>query len=316
MNNLRIVFMGTPEFAVPALQALHEAGNEIIAVITQPDRPKGRGQKLALSPVKEKALELGLQVLQPPKVKEASFIAELQKLQPDLIIVVAFGQILPKDILTLPALGCINVHGSLLPAYRGAAPIQRAILNGEKSTGITTMLMDVGLDTGDMLLKEAVEIHAEMTFGQLHDELAVVGARVLVDAVRLRKAHQLTPQPQDNALATYAAMLKREDELIHWEDGVEKIHNQVRGLEPWPGAYTLYGGQGLKIRGSIIQNPDAIEAIPGSIIKFIKGQGFVVQCGRGSLLVTTVQPFGKKVMSADSFANGYRLEVGHVFRVN
>ena len=316
MSKLRIVFMGTPDFAVPSLQAIYEEGYDIVAVITQPDRPRGRGQKLAYSPVKEKALELGLEVIQPLKVKDPVVIAELAKLRPDLIIVMAFGQILPKDLLELPALGCINVHGSLLPAYRGAAPIQRAILNGQKETGITTMLMDVGLDTGDMLLKERVEIAPKMTFGQLHDVLAQIGARVLVDTVRLRKDNKLIPEPQDNAQATYAAMLKREDELIHWEDGVEKIHNQVRGLDPWPGAYTLWEGQGLKIRGSIIHNLNSTGVEPGTVIQFVKGQGFVVQCGLGSLLVTMVQPIGKKVMAADSFANGYRLEVGYVFRTS
>lgn len=316
MSKLRIVFMGTPDFAVPSLQAIYEEGYDIVTVITQPDRPRGRGQKLAYSPVKEKALELGLDLMQPLKVKDPAVIAELAKLQPDLIIVVAFGQILPKTLLELPKLGCINVHGSLLPAYRGAAPIQRAILNGQKETGITTMLMDVGLDTGDMLLKERVEIAPEMTFGQLHDVLAQTGASVLVDTVRLRKDNKIIPEPQDNALATYAAMLKREDELIHWEDGVEKIHNQVRGLDPWPGAYTLWEGQGLKIRGSIIQNISSIGVEPGTVTQFVKGQGFLVQCGQGSLLVTMVQPIGKKVMAADSFANGYRLEVGYVFRTS
>jgi len=316
MTKLRIVFMGTPEFAVPSLQALFEEGYDIAAVITQPDRPKGRGQKLAYSPVKEKALELGLEVLQPAKVKAPEFLATLKELRPDLIIVVAFGQILPKELLELPPLGCINVHGSLLPSYRGAAPLQRAILNGETKTGITTMLMDVGLDTGDMLLMEELNITPEMTFGQLHDHLAEAGARVLVDTVRLHSQNKLVRKPQNSQLATYAAMLKREDELIQWSDHAEKIHNQVRGLDPWPGAYTYFAKQPLKIRGSKVYSQAGTAAEPGTVTQMIKGQGFVVQCGQGSLLVTAVQPLGKKIMSADSFANGYRLAVGTVFTLN
>lgn len=316
MTKLRIVFMGTPEFAVPSLQALFAEGYDLAAVITQPDRPKGRGQKLAYSPVKEKALELGLEVLQPAKVKAPEFLANLKELRPDLIIVVAFGQILPKELLELPPLGCINVHGSLLPSYRGAAPLQRAILNGETRTGITTMLMDVGLDTGDMLLVEELNITPEMTFGQLHDLMAEAGARVLVETVRLHSQNKLVKKPQNSQLATYAAMLKREDELIQWSDPAEKIHNQVRGLDPWPGAYTHFAQQPLKIRGSKVFSKDGAAAEPGTVTQMVKGQGFVVQCGQGSLLVTAVQPLGKKVMAADSFANGYRLAVGNVFTLN
>jgi len=312
-EKLRIIFMGTPEFAVPSLTALYEAGYELPAVVTQPDRPKGRGQKLAFSPVKEKALELGLQVLQPLKIKDPEFIAALRELRPDLIVVVAFGRILPPEILDLPPLGCINVHGSLLPAYRGAAPIQRAILNGEKRTGITTMLMNAGLDTGDMLLKEEIDIPQDMTFGQLHDQLAVLGAKLLVDTVKLWKEKGITPQPQDDSKATYAPMLTREDELIHWEKPAESIHNQIRGLSPWPGAYTIYAGQPLKIRGSELWKSQEPAAEPGTVTQLVKGRGFVVQCGHGSILVTEVQPQGKKSMPADSFANGYLLGVGHVF---
>ncbi len=309
----RIVFMGTPEFAVPSLQALYEEGHEIAAVITQPDKPKGRGQKLSYSPVKEKALGLGLQVLQPPKVRAAEEISQIRELRPDIIVVVAYGQILPQELLDIPPLGCINVHGSLLPAYRGAAPLQRAILNGEKKTGITTMLMNAGLDTGDILLQKEIEITPDMTFGELHDKMAALGAQLLCETIELLAAGQITPRPQEDSAATYAAMIKREDELIRWEETAEHIHNQIRGLAPWPGAYTFFQGQTLKIRGSKLFDTDAQEAAPGTVVQKIKGQGFVVQCGLGRLLVTAVQPNGKKIMPAESFANGYRLETGYVF---
>lgn len=314
MDNLRIIFMGTPEFAVPSLRAIHGQGYQILKVITQPDRPRGRGQKLSYSAVKEAALDLGLEVWQPARVKDPDVINIIRTLQPDLILVVAFGQILPEGILEIPALGCINLHGSLLPAYRGAAPIQRAIINGEKETGVTTMLMDTGLDSGDMLLKETVEIPENMTFGQLHDLLAEVGAKLLAETVRLRQENKLLPQPQDSSQATYAPMIKREDELIHWDNEVKAVHNQVRGLRPWPGAYTFFNGQPLKIRGSLVFQEDSRSDQPGRVIQILKGEGFVVQCGKGSLLVTAVQPVGKREIFSDDFVNGYRLEVGHVFR--
>lgn len=312
MKKLSLIFMGTPDFAVPSLQALAEAGHDILAVVTQPDRPKGRGKKLAFSPVKEKALELGLPIIQVPKVKDSAFIQEVKRLQPEMICVVAFGQILPEELLAIPKYGCINVHGSLLPAYRGAAPLQRAVLNGDPKSGITTMLMDVGLDTGDMLLKEEVEIGPEMSYGQLHDLLAEKGANLLTKTVTLWAEGGITPTPQEHELATYAAMLDREDERINWDNEATKIHNQVRGLAPQPGAYTFFRGQTLKIKGSSVYDKDGKGTCAGEIIKLLKGTGFIVQCGQGSLLVTEVQPMGKKAMSADSFINGYHLKVGEI----
>lgn len=311
MKKLSLIFMGTPDFAAPSLQALAEAGHDILTVITQPDRPKGRGQKVTFSPVKEKALELGLPVYQPKKIREAECIAEIKRLQPDMICVVAFGQILSAELLAIPKFGCINVHGSLLPAYRGAAPMQRAIINGEAKTGITTMLMNEGLDTGDMLLQETVEIDPEMNFGQLHDILAELGAKLLLETVRLWPEQKLQAIPQDKEGASYASMLQKEDERIDWSLEAARIHNQVRGLSPYPGAYTVLRGQNLKIRGAGINEKDSRGGEQaGKVLELKKGQGFVVQCGQGSLLVTEVQPVGKKTMSADSFINGYRLAVG------
>ncbi|MFZ5753759.1 MAG: methionyl-tRNA formyltransferase [Bacillota bacterium] len=310
---MRIVFMGTPEFAVPSLKALYEAGHEIIAVITQPDRPRGRGQKLSLPPVKEAALALGLNIYQPHKIREQGFVEILEDLSPDLIVVVAFGQILPPNILSMPPYGCINVHASLLPAYRGPAPIHWAIMNGEKVTGITTMLMDTGLDTGDMLLKEEVPISPDMTTGELHDLLAQVGAGLLVKTIELWQDKKISPISQNGLAFSYAPLLKREHELIQWEKTAETIFNQIRGLEPWPGAYTMHKGSILKIRGAQIYHQTEQKAQPGTVLKIVKDRGFVVQTGEGSILVTKVQPFGKQTMAATSFCNGYHLEVGYVF---
>lgn len=310
---MRIVFMGTPEFAVPSLNALYDSGHEIIAVITQPDRPRGRGQKLGFSPVKEAALALGLNIYQPHKVREQGFVEMLKDLSPELIVVVAFGQILPEDILKIPPYGCINVHASLLPAYRGPAPIHWAIMNGEKVTGITTMLMDTGLDTGDMLLKEEVAISPDMTTGELHDLLAQVGARLLVKTVELWEKKEITPVSQKGMAFSYAPLLKKEHELIHWGKSAETVVNQIRGLEPWPGAYTMYNKGVLKIRGAKIYQQTEQKAQPGTVLHIVKDQGFVVQAGMGSVLVTKVQPFGKQTMGAASFCHGYHLEVGYVF---
>lgn len=312
---MKIVFMGTPDFAVPSLQALHKKGYKIVGVVTQPDRPKGRGQKMSAPPVKEAALQLGLRIYQPVKIKEEGFIKQLEDLQPDLICVVAFGQILPERILNLPPLGCINVHASLLPAYRGAAPIHWSILRGEKKTGITTMLMNAGMDTGDMLLQKEVEITPEMTCGRLHDELKDIGAQLLLDTIELWKAEKLKPIVQDESIATYASLLKREHELLDWQECAEKVNNKIRGLDPWPGAYTVYDNKILKIRGAKIYEAEMADAKvkAGTVMIKVKGEGFVVQTGKGSVLITKVQPFGKKIMTADSFMNGYNLEVGYEF---
>lgn len=312
----RIIFMGTPSFAVPTLEALGSSGHELLGVVTQPDRPKGRGKKLSSPPVKEAALEMGLEVFQPARVKEESFIQKLKEIKPDLIVVVAFGQILPRGILTIPPLGCINVHASILPMYRGAAPMQWALMEGEVLTGITTMLMDEGLDTGDMLLQETIEITPDMNFGTLHDLMAQLGAGILTKTLTQWKKGQITPQSQKGLATSYAPLLKREDELIRWEEKAVTIHNKVRALSPWPGAYTLFQGKPLKIKKTALFDTKDKRAKEGTVIEFIKGKGFVVQSGEGSLLVSVVQPFGKKEMPADSFINGYSIEVGYVFNIS
>lgn len=312
-QDIRLVFMGTPQFAVPSLEALHREGYNLIGVVTQPDRPRGRGQKVSCSPVKEAALGLGLPIFQPEKIRDEGFVEILKGLSPHLIIVVAFGQILPDSILSLPPFGCVNVHASLLPAYRGAAPIHWAILQGEQETGITTMLMDRGLDTGAMLLQEKITISSRMNFGQLHDHLAAMGAKVLLDTIPLWQEGKIKPIPQDDSLANYAPLLKREHEWLDWSRPAGDVHNHIRGLDPWPGASASFGRTQLKIRESRIYREKGQDGVPGTVLERIKGQGFVVQTGEGSVLITAVQPMGKKTMTGDSFVNGYHLEVGYVF---
>lgn len=311
MQNLRVIFMGTPDFAVPCLDIVVAAGYNVVAVVTQPDRPKGRGQKLAESPVKQAALTYGLPVLQPNKVKEADFQIELSLLKPDIIVVVAFGQLLPKSILDLPSLGCINVHASLLPLYRGAAPIHWSIIKGDKATGVTTMYMDVGMDTGDMILKEEVSIGETETSGELHDKLKDIGAKVLNETIKLIVSNQAPRTAQNNESATYASMLTRELESVKWRESAMNIHNLVRGLNPWPGAYCLYQGKNLKLWRTRIYTLDEIAIEPGRIVK-ITMEGFVVKTGQGMIELLEVQPASKRRMSANDFICGYGLNVGDI----
>lgn len=305
--------MGTPDFSVLSLRKLNEGGYNIVGVITQPDRPKGRGQKLTPSAVKLEAEALGLEIFQPARIKEEEFIRKLSEIKPDIIVVVAFGQILPKAILELPSLGCVNVHASMLPKYRGAAPIHRAIMNGENETGVTTMLMDEGLDTGDILLKETVPIPFEMSYGQLHDILADKGAELLSKTIELWLNREIKPEKQDNAQASYAAILKRVDEKIEWKKNAIEIYNQIRGLDPWPGAYTTYKDKPLKIKAAKLSEKKNEAVKPGTVFEIIKGEGFAVQTGQGVIIVTKVQPFGKTAMLADSFINGNNLNEGYIF---
>lgn len=313
---MRIIFMGTPDFAVPTLDKLFNEGHSIVAVVTQPDKPKGRGHKISISPVKEKALQLGLDVLQPTRVKDEDFIDQIKALNPDLIVVVAYGKILPSDIINLPPLGCVNVHASLLPKYRGAAPIQWSIINGEKETGITTMLMDEGLDTGDMLLKESVKIDEDMDAGTLHDVLSITGADLLQKTIEGLSDGSIKGESQEGQKSSYAPLLERKHEWINWHGSAKDINDLVRGLKPWPGATTLFKGKTLKIRAASVYEDTDTDAVPGTVIAVKKGQGFVVQTGRGSIIVTQVQPFSKKTIAANSFVNGYNLEVGYVFSTN
>jgi len=306
---MRVVFMGTPQFAVFTLEKLVQGGHEVVGVVTQPDRPQGRGKKLAPSPVKVKAQELGLTVYQPEKIREPSFIEILRGLEPEVIVVVAYGQILPKAILDLSPRGCINVHASLLPKYRGAAPIHWAIINGEKESGVTTMLMDQGLDTGAMLLKKRVEITPDMTTGELHDMLAVLGARLLAETLEKLAQGEIKPEAQDDSQSSYAPLLQKEHEKIAWHKGKVNIHNLIRGMNPWPGAYTFLKETRLKVWETSLKKFTGSLGTVGQIMK-LDEEGFWVQTGDEPILVTKVQPAGKNIMSAVSFANGYSISPG------
>lgn len=301
---MRIVFMGTPDFAVGSLQALVEAGKyEIVSVITQPDRPKGRGRQMLMTPVKEYALGQGLEVFQPQRVKTPEFVAQLREMNPDLIVVAAFGQLLSQEILEMPKYGCINVHASLLPKYRGAAPIHYAIMQGEEESGVTIMQMDIGMDTGDMLKKVVVPIGENMTMGELHDELKVKGAELLLEVIEDIEAGKASPEKQKEEEATYASLLKRDMEKIDWSKAATDIHNLIRGFNPAPGAFTkLPDGKNLKIWGSRLTDK-ATTAEPGTVVEVTK-HSFFVACGTGVLEIIEVQPESKKRMAAQVFING------------
>ena len=307
---MRIVFMGTPDFAVGSLQALCESGkHEILAVVTQPDRPKGRGNKLLQTPVKEYALAQGLTVYQPQKVKTPEFVELLHGLQPELIVVAAFGQFLSKEILELPKYGCINVHASLLPKYRGAAPIQYAIIKGEKESGVTIMQMDIGMDTGAMLDKVVVPIAENTTMGELHDALREQGAALLLEVIDKIATGTAVAEPQDNEQATYATLLDRSMEHIDWSKTAQEVHNLIRGFNPAPSTFTkLPNGKSLKIWGSKMTDKSSAAAA-GTVIETGK-HSFFVACGEGVLEITEVQPESKKRMPAQVFLNGRGVQEG------
>ena len=307
---MRIVFMGTPDFAVGSLQALCESGkHEILAVVTQPDRPKGRGNKLLQTPVKEYALEQGLTVYQPQKVKTPEFVELLHELQPELIVVAAFGQFLSKEILELPKYGCINVHASLLPKYRGAAPIQYAIIKDEKESGVTIMQMDIGMDTGAMLDKVVVPIAENTTMGELHDALREQGAALLLQVIDKIATGTAVAEPQDDAQATYATLLDRSMEHIDWSKTAQEVHNLIRGFNPAPSTFTkLPNGKSLKIWGSKMTDKSSAAAA-GTVIETGK-HSFFVACGEGVLEITEVQPESKKRMPAQVFLNGRGVQEG------
>ncbi|NLB17946.1 MAG: methionyl-tRNA formyltransferase [Syntrophomonadaceae bacterium] len=306
---MRIVFMGTAEFAIPSLYGLIQAGHDVILVITQPDRPKGRGQKLKPGPIKESAGDWGLNVFQPENIKDPTVHRLIRELDPQVLVVVAYGKILPEEVLNLPSLGSINVHGSLLPYYRGAAPIQRAIMAGEKKMGVTTMYMDKGMDTGDIILQYEVDVSGEEDHGELAALLADHGAQLLVDTIECIEAGKAPRVPQDHSRATYAPPLTRDDELIEWNQESHCIRNQIRGLSPSPGAYTWWRENKLKVfRAEIVEDvvPEAI----GKVIEIVPDQGFVVGTGRGGLMIIEVQKPGKKRISASEFLKGNDLRVG------
>jgi methionyl-tRNA formyltransferase len=303
-RKLRAVFMGTAPFALPTLRSLADT-EEVIAVITQPDRPRGRGQEVAPPPAKGLALDLGLQVLQPERVKDPPFIAQLEGLGPDVIVVAAFGQILPPAVLDLPRLGCVNVHPSLLPKYRGAAPINWAIINGESKTGVTTYLMDEGMDTGPILLSREVEIKEEETAEELGEQLATIGGELARETIQGLKEKGLKPIPQDEKGATYAPLLKKGDGLIQWEEEAGRIRNQIRGMLPWPVAFTWLKGKRMKLfRGRTADGAGA----PGEITSF--DGGIEVACGTGSLFIEELQLEGGKKMGWEEFTRGHQLTRG------
>ncbi len=311
---MQIVFMGSPDFAVDSLDLLHNSPkHEILAVVTQPDRPKGRGQKKLMTAVKNYALQAKLPVLQPSKVKTEEFMQKLKELAPDLIVVAAFGQFLPKAMLELPKFGCINVHASLLPKYRGAAPIHYAILHGEKEAGVTIMQMDIGMDTGDMLAKVSVSIGQEMTMGELHDILKIKGAQLLLEVVEGLEAGKVQAIPQDEAVATYASLLTRDMEKINWNLSAQKIHDQVRAFNPFPSSFTtLPDGKNLKIWQTKISSGIWEETTPGVVVA-VEKESFVVSTGKGFLEILEVQPESKKRMPAKVFCNGRGINVGAKF---
>lgn len=305
---MRVIFMGTPDFSVGTLEALIQAGHQVVLAVTQPDKPKGRGGKMQFPPVKETALEHGIPVFQPRKVREPENIEELRKYQADVIVVVAFGQILPREILELTPYGCINVHASLLPSYRGAAPIQWAVINGEKVSGVTTMQMDEGLDTGDMLLKTEVPLEPKETGGSLHDKLAAAGASLCVRTLEALEEGTVTPKKQGESPTAYASMLKKEMGEIFWEAPAISIERLIRGLNPWPSAYTGWQDKTMKIWEAEVLEEDSGQE-PGTVVRVDK-DGFLVQTGKGLLKVTALQIPGKKRMEADAFLRGYSMEPG------
>ena len=308
MKNKRILFMGTPDFAEKSLEKLLAEGFLVVGAVTQPDKPKGRGHKMQFPPVKELAIKNNIPVYQPEKLKNGELQPVLDELCPDIIVVVAYGKILPEYILSYPKYGCINVHGSLLPKYRGAAPIQWAVLNGERETGVTTMLMDKGLDTGDMLLSEKTEIGKYETSEELFDRLSVLGGEVLVKT--LLNIESISPIPQNDSEATYASMIQKEMAEISWSAPAEKISNLICGMNSWPMAYTYYGGEPVKIISAEITDGTGK---PGEIEKVYKNKGLKVFCGDGALFIKEVQFAGKKRMNIEDYMRGHTINSGEFF---
>ena len=305
---MKVIFMGTPDFSVGTLEALIEAGHEVALVVTQPDKPKGRGGKMQYTPVKEVAVAHNIPVYQPKRIREPECIEELRKYNADIMVVIAFGQILPKEILEMTPYGCVNVHASLLPSYRGAAPIQWAVINGEKVSGVTTMQMNEGLDTGDMLLKVEIPLDEKETGGSLHDKLAEAGARLCVETLDALKAGTVTPEKQGDSPTAYAKMLDKHMGKM----SAKEIERLIRGLNPWPSAYTRWNenDKGMKIWEAEVAEGQTDKAA-GTVVEVAK-DGFFVQTGDGLLKITALQIPGKKRMDAAAFLRGYQMETGTV----
>lgn len=310
---MKIIFMGTPDFATEALEALVAAGHQVALVVTQPDKPKGRGKEMQMTPVKECALKHNIPVFQPVKVKESEAVEKLRTYGADAFVVAAFGQILSEEILTMPKFGCINIHASLLPKYRGAGPIQQVILDGEKETGITIMQMDKGVDTGDILFQKAVPIDEKETGDSLHDKLAAAGAKLIVEALEKIAAGDVSPKKQDDEQSCYAKMLQKSMGKIDWSRDAGRIERMVRGLNSWPSAYTSYRGKNLKIWESSVCGDDRTidDAAPG-MITAVEKDAFYVQTGDKTLKVTSVQLEGKKKMAVKEFLLGCQMKTGEV----
>lgn len=310
---MRVLFMGTPDFAVPSLEILIENGYEICGVYTQPDKPKGRGHKLQFSPVKELALTHGVSVFQPNTLRTKEAAEQIRALDPELIVVVAYGKILPRTVLEIPAFGCINVHGSLLPKYRGAAPIQWTVLNGDKTAGVTTMYMADGIDTGNILLKAETPVGAEETAGELFDRLKDLGARLLLQTLERLQNGRLHPEPQKEDEATLAPMLSKDLAALDWNRPAEELHCFIRGLNPWPSAYGVFLGKKVKIHRAKVFSLASSEE-PGTLAAF--PEGLVVFCGTGALLLTEIQPENSKRMDGKSYLLGHPLPPGAKFEID
>ncbi|MCP4343434.1 MAG: methionyl-tRNA formyltransferase [Desulfobulbaceae bacterium] len=305
---LRIIFMGTPDFAAAILQALIDGPDEVVALVTQPDRAKGRGKKLSPPPAKVLAEAADIPVLQPTKIKTEEFRNGLLTYRPDLIVVAAYGRILPKSLLELAPLGCINVHGSLLPQYRGAAPIQWSVLNGDEETGVTILQMNEGMDTGDILLKASIETEPDETAGSLFDKLAVLGCETLLKAIKGLQDGTLIPVSQNHELATVAPMLKKDDGLIDWHKDAKNIECLIRGLDPWPTAYCFLNSKRLRLFGPEVLHKDS-DAQPGTVLQADK-RGIFIACGNNTLVIKEIQPEGKKRMPVASFLCGHPIAAG------
>lgn len=307
-QNFRIIFMGTPDFAVPALKQLLNGPDKIVAVVTQPDRPKGRGKKLTPPPVKLTAEQSGIPVLQPAKIRTEEFAETLKRYNPDLIVVAAYGRILPPSILELPRLGCINIHGSLLPRHRGAAPIQWAIIKGDRQAGVTIMQMDAGMDTGDILLPAAIPVAEDETAGTLFDKLAELGGATLLQALDLLRQGKLPPIKQDHSLATEAPPLTKEDGCLDWHRPAGELHCLVRGLDPWPGAYSFIDGQRFRFFAPEVVHKECRQ--PAGTLLLADHQGLLIATAQDCLLITEIQPEGKKRMKVEAYLCGHPLASG------
>jgi methionyl-tRNA formyltransferase len=305
---MKVIFMGTPDFSVGALEAIVQAGNEVVLAVTQPDKPKGRGKAMQFPAVKEAALRLGIEVYQPRRVREAECIEYLRTFQPEIIIVAAFGQLLPKDILDMPKYGCVNIHASLLPKYRGAAPIQWSVINGEHVTGVTTMRMDVGLDTGDMIEQVEVELAADETSGSLFERLSVAGAKLCVETMKHIEAGTATYTKQKDEEATHTKMIHKKFGKIDWKLAAVEIERLIRGLNPWPSAYTQLDGKTLKIWQAVVMGGGDV-SVAGSVVK-ASGKDLWIQTGEGILSLQEVQLEGKKRLAVADFLRGYKVLEG------